>query len=288
MQPPIKEAVIALLDPDMLLLQPVSARVDSSTVLYSKGSDPTADSRGYSSTAAAVRGTEPWVCEGHPVGQCTLNRAAACAVAYTVLQSHSSCYKRVIVAVVWYDSHSHTAAQLLLTALYYCYTHCCTANLLIMPNATTSTTLTFYGLGGPWANWPDLPDIVQDPLSPALTVTRELAARHYPVGPPYLAHVRDMVQLADKWVEFVPHSVKGHPGLLAEMYAFCIAAAHLQLPHTAVVAIVASRWCSDDVCRELYIVVCLLTVPSDSSNDSAAYTLLTASCQELHGVRRAV
>jgi hypothetical protein len=41
-----------------------------------------------------------------------------------------------------------------------------------------------------------------------------------------------MVQLADKWVEFVPHSVKGHPGLLAEMYAFCIAAAHLQLPHT--------------------------------------------------------
>jgi hypothetical protein len=41
-----------------------------------------------------------------------------------------------------------------------------------------------------------------------------------------------MVQLADKWVEFVPHSVKGHPGLLAEMYAFCIAAAHLKLPHT--------------------------------------------------------
>jgi hypothetical protein len=87
MQPPIKETVIALLDPDMLLLQPVSARVDSSTVLYSKGSDPTVGTSGYSKTAAAVRGTEPWVCEGHPVGQVsavlscsTICRASHCAV----------------------------------------------------------------------------------------------------------------------------------------------------------------------------------------------------------------
>jgi hypothetical protein len=88
MQPPIKEAVIALLDPDMLLLQPVSARVDSSTVLYSKGSDPTAGSRGYSSTAAAVRGTEPWVCEGHPVGQvnAVLTRSTLCSTCLNVLQ----------------------------------------------------------------------------------------------------------------------------------------------------------------------------------------------------------
>jgi hypothetical protein len=88
MQPPIKEAVIALLDPDMLLLQPVSARVDSSTVLYSKGSDPTAGSWGYSSAAAAVRGTEPWVCEGHPVGQVSTELACSttCSIQSTVMQ----------------------------------------------------------------------------------------------------------------------------------------------------------------------------------------------------------
>jgi hypothetical protein len=140
MQPPIKEAVIALLDPDMLLLQPVSARVDSSTVLYSKGSDPTTGSRGYSSTAAAVRGTEPWVCEGHPVGQvstviacsttCSTQSTVMLVLLFTLFVKHTAAaivvYHRSRCA---YSSHTHThaSAQTLLTALCYCYyTHSCT------------------------------------------------------------------------------------------------------------------------------------------------------------------
>ncbi len=54
------------------------------------------------------------------------------------------------------------------------------------------------------------------------------------MGPPYLATVRDMYNIAKKWVEFVPKVHAEYPHLLAEMYAFCIAAAHLNLPHELV------------------------------------------------------
>eukprot|EP00612_Vaucheria_litorea_P006340 CAMPEP_0171471968 /NCGR_PEP_ID=MMETSP0946-20130122/1012_1 /TAXON_ID=109269 /ORGANISM="Vaucheria litorea, Strain CCMP2940" /LENGTH=481 /DNA_ID=CAMNT_0012001543 /DNA_START=87 /DNA_END=1529 /DNA_ORIENTATION=- len=88
-----------------------------------------------------------------------------------------------------------------------------------------------YGLNQGWAKWDDLPDIVKNPSSPALNISINDSYEHYLVGPPYLAHTRDMKNIAEKWVEFVEDAYKGHPSILSEMYAFCIAAAHLRLPH---------------------------------------------------------
>jgi hypothetical protein len=68
--------------------------------------------------------------------------------------------------------------------------------------------------------------------SPAQKISKQQAEQRYPVGPPYLAHTRDFVALADTWVRFLPATNAAHPNPLAEMYALCIAAAHLQLPHT--------------------------------------------------------
>eukprot|EP00611_Tribonema_gayanum_P028950 TRINITY_DN7604_c0_g1_i2.p1 TRINITY_DN7604_c0_g1~~TRINITY_DN7604_c0_g1_i2.p1 ORF type:complete len:374 (-),score=130.78 TRINITY_DN7604_c0_g1_i2:449-1570(-) len=148
--PPVAEAVVALLDPDMVMLRPLRPYVDDDPETFPR--------RRGGPGQPPVRGVEPWITEGHPAGQ-------------------------------------------------------------------------LYALGGAWAKWPDLAAIVGSETSPALAVPLDQAAKHYPVGPPYLAHVRDMAALADKWVEFVARTYEGHPGILSEMYAFCIAAAHLRLPH---------------------------------------------------------
>lgn len=86
-----------------------------------------------------------------------------------------------------------------------------------------------YGLGAQWRKF-DL-DAIAGADSPAKEVSQNDAVTFYPVGPPYIATVGDMYQIALKWTEFVPRVHKQYPYLLAEMYAFCIAAAHLGLKH---------------------------------------------------------
>lgn len=49
----------------------------------------------------------------------------------------------------------------------------------------------------------------------------------FPVGPPYLMHTRDWARVIDLWVRMCPKVYAGHAGILAEMYGFCIAAAHI-------------------------------------------------------------
>jgi hypothetical protein len=85
-----------------------------------------------------------------------------------------------------------------------------------------------YGLGAQWRKF-NL-DEIAGADSPAKKVTQQEGGTYYPVGPPYIATVRDMYQISLKWTEFVPRVHKEYPYLLAEMYAFCIAAAHLELP----------------------------------------------------------
>ncbi|CAN0035832.1 unnamed protein product [Pylaiella littoralis] len=99
-----------------------------------------------------------------------------------------------------------------------------------------------YGLGGIWTQWNDLPEITQvlGRDSPALTVTLSDAQANYPVGPPYLMHPRDWARVLDLWVAVMPGVLKGHPGVLADMYAFCIAAAHARLPHRVAYALMIS------------------------------------------------
>lgn len=96
-----------------------------------------------------------------------------------------------------------------------------------------------YGLGVQWQRF-DL-DIIAGPDSPSKLVRREDGQLYYPVGPPYIATVHDMYQISLKWTEFVPKVHAQYPHLLAEMYAFCIAAAHLKLRHQLIDSLMVSK-----------------------------------------------
>ena len=96
-----------------------------------------------------------------------------------------------------------------------------------------------YGLGAQWRTF-DLHEIA-GAGSPASKVSEKDGKRFYPVGPPYIGTTRDMHAIAGKWTEFVPKVHKQYPYLLAEMYAFCIAAAHLELPHQLIESLMVSN-----------------------------------------------
>lgn len=96
-----------------------------------------------------------------------------------------------------------------------------------------------YGLGSGWMKF-NL-DNIAGPDSPAKSVIREEAGLFYPVGPPYIATAADMHQIAIKWTEFAPKVHSEYPHLLAEMYAYCIAAAHLGLKHMLVDSLMISN-----------------------------------------------
>lgn len=83
-----------------------------------------------------------------------------------------------------------------------------------------------YGFGNQWRNNVDVSKIVGED-SPALKVDDDFARLHYPVGPPNLAVASDMHTIAVGWTDVVPHVHKQYPNLLAEMFGFCLAAAHM-------------------------------------------------------------
>jgi len=76
--------------------------------------------------------------------------------------------------------------------------------------------------------------------SPATKVTTTEALRSYALGPPYIATARDMYSIAVNWAAFVPEVHTLFPELLAEMYAFSIATAHLKLPHQLMASLMVS------------------------------------------------
>uniref|UniRef100_A0A7S4JEG4 Uncharacterized protein n=1 Tax=Odontella aurita TaxID=265563 RepID=A0A7S4JEG4_9STRA len=96
-----------------------------------------------------------------------------------------------------------------------------------------------YGLGTQWREF-DLTAIA-GANSPALRVSKDDGRDFYPVGPPYLGTARDMHAIATKWSEFAPRVHAQYPHLLAEMYAYCIAAAHLKLPHQKINSLMVSN-----------------------------------------------
>lgn len=64
--------------------------------------------------------------------------------------------------------------------------------------------------------------------------------RLWNTGPPYLATVKDMYQIAVTWTEYAPRVLDVYPKLFAEMYGFIIATVQLKLPHTLLKSIVVS------------------------------------------------
>jgi len=59
--------------------------------------------------------------------------------------------------------------------------------------------------------------------------TREYADKNYAVGPVYIASTSDWMELLPRWHDFTPRVHEQYPKLLAEMYAFTMAAADMQL-----------------------------------------------------------
>ena len=94
-----------------------------------------------------------------------------------------------------------------------------------------------YGYG---ADWKRQAIEVSEEDSPARKLTQKEAADYYPAGPPYLATGRDFYTLVKKWTDYVPKVHKVYPHLLAEMYAYSMAAAHLELPHQMVRSLMMS------------------------------------------------
>eukprot|EP00550_Attheya_septentrionalis_P012347 CAMPEP_0198303920 /NCGR_PEP_ID=MMETSP1449-20131203/57131_1 /TAXON_ID=420275 /ORGANISM="Attheya septentrionalis, Strain CCMP2084" /LENGTH=394 /DNA_ID=CAMNT_0044006427 /DNA_START=502 /DNA_END=1686 /DNA_ORIENTATION=- len=96
-----------------------------------------------------------------------------------------------------------------------------------------------YGIGDYWRKF-NLTAIAGSD-SPAHLVTEQDGRGYYPAGPPYLATARDMYQISLKWTEFARPVHLEYPHLLAEMFAYCIAAAHLKLPHQMIESLMISN-----------------------------------------------
>jgi peptidyl serine alpha-galactosyltransferase len=76
--------------------------------------------------------------------------------------------------------------------------------------------------------------------SPVDALDNTQAQRGYIVGPPYIATARDMYAIVNKWSQFAPKVHDQYPYLLAEMFAYCLAAAHLRLPHQTAASFMVS------------------------------------------------
>jgi hypothetical protein len=91
-----------------------------------------------------------------------------------------------------------------------------------------------YGLGAPWTNDNHKKfnrTYICGEDSPCRQPNEWFGSHHYSVGPPYLVHKQDMERIAGTWTKFVPRVYEHYPYLLAEMYAYSMAAAHENLPH---------------------------------------------------------
>jgi len=88
-----------------------------------------------------------------------------------------------------------------------------------------------YGFGLQWKTKVNMTHVAGGQPSRIDGMDMDEARMHYSVGPPYIATAKDMYAIVEKWTEFVPLVYDNYPHLLAEMFAYCLAAAHLNLPH---------------------------------------------------------
>ena len=92
-----------------------------------------------------------------------------------------------------------------------------------------------YAFGSRWKAQIDIRGILPNstgPPSPVETWTERDVAENYVVGPPYVAVGVDMYTIVKTWAEFVVPVYKQTDGaFLAEMFAYSVAARHLNLPH---------------------------------------------------------
>jgi hypothetical protein len=90
-----------------------------------------------------------------------------------------------------------------------------------------------YGYGLQWLRKTDARQVFKGEPTPVANMTRNEAADYYfAMGPPYIATGKDMHAIVGKWAEVVPRVYNDYPHLLAEMFGYNLAAAHLGLRHT--------------------------------------------------------
>lgn len=95
-----------------------------------------------------------------------------------------------------------------------------------------------YGFGLQWREKVNVTAIAPDSLVDQLSYKEAQAG--YIVGPPYIATVRDMYTIVKQWCEFAHPVYAQYPHLLAEMFAYCLGAAHSNLPHQTAVSFMIS------------------------------------------------
>jgi len=100
-----------------------------------------------------------------------------------------------------------------------------------------------YGLEGGWVKPKyNLDEITGDPNTPAKKWTREMAAKYTSVGPPMLVHLHDLTDLSVLWEKYMRPVLSLGPDILADMWAYSIASAHLGLKHTILDHYMISVW----------------------------------------------
>jgi len=121
-----------------------------------------------------------------------------------------------------------------------------------------------YGFYIQWKQKVNMTIALPNEKSPIDDMTDKEAREGYVVGPPYIATARDMYKIAVKWCEFAIPVHDQYPHLLAEMFAYCIGAAHQKLAHQIAVSFMVSdvgsgkgegwnyidRIPAEEVCRE--------------------------------------
>lgn len=89
-----------------------------------------------------------------------------------------------------------------------------------------------YGLGSGWVSKFDVKKIVGEETTPAARYSHASAGTYFPAGPPYMLHVDDLFDLSSLWSKYMKPILEVEKDILADMWAYCIAAAHLGLKHT--------------------------------------------------------
>lgn len=88
-----------------------------------------------------------------------------------------------------------------------------------------------YGFGAQWKTKVNMSKVFLNTPTPVDDISVEDASAYYAAGPPYVGTGKDMYRIAKTWSDIVPAVHEEYPFLLAEMFAYCIAAAHSKLPH---------------------------------------------------------
>ena len=75
---------------------------------------------------------------------------------------------------------------------------------------------------------------LESKVCPFASTTHREVNSYYSAGPPYIIHIQDVLALSNRWSELVPPTYDEYPELYAEMFAYSMAAADLDLKHNLI------------------------------------------------------